>query len=301
MSIPDDHHFLPQFLLAPWCGSDGKLTAFCKPYGDKVVARRYAPSAVAKKPGLYTYTGLPDGKAQAIETAFLQKVDSEAARAFQSAYSNGPDKITRDERAQLAVFLLSLRVRHPDAIAMMRREGTEGLVAELDRDPEEAIAAGLPPGQKLSELVRRERQPLVDNFGLSLLPHVATNPQYLDRLGRLEWADVRFPPSAPELVISDRALLLEGHLLGDCVLVLPVGPRRAMFIGSDRRYFDAFKTEGPKDQVRRINRRSVMDAVEYVYACGNEHEALVKARLRKRVALPGPTPAASSDAASNAA
>lgn len=225
MSIPEDHHFLPQFLLAPWCGDDGMLTAFSKPYQDKVVARRYAPSAVAKKPNLYTYDGLPDGKAQVVETAFFQKVDDEGARAFQAAFMNGPDIITKEQRLQLTVFVMSLRVRHPDAIEMMRKQGTEGLIAELDRDPEEAVAAGLPPDQKLSDLVATKVPALIENFGLSLLPQIATNPEYMNWIGRMGWVDVRFPVIAPELVIGDRALLLEGKALGDCCMVLPVGPR----------------------------------------------------------------------------
>jgi hypothetical protein len=282
MSVPEDHHFLPQFLLAPWCGVDGMLTAFSKPYQDKVVARRYAPSAVAKKPDLYTYTGLPDGKAQVIETAFFQKVDDEGARAFQAAFTNGPDSIAKEQRLQLTVFIMSLRIRHPDAVEMMRKQGTEGLIAELDRDPEEAVAAGLTPSQKFSDLVARNHPALIENFGLSLLPQIATNPEYVNWIGRMGWVDVRFPVIAPELLIRDRALLLEGKALGDCYMVLPVGPRRALFISSDPRFLDAFRRLPPKEQVHRINRGSVIDAVEYIYASGNEHEPLIKARLRRR-------------------
>ncbi|MBN9091647.1 MAG: DUF4238 domain-containing protein [Reyranella sp.] len=282
MSFPEEHHYLPQFLLAPWCGEDGMLTAFSKPYQDKVVARRYAPSAVAKRANLYTYIGMPEGKAQVLETVFFQKVDHEGALALQAAFANGANTITRDQRAQLAVFLMSLRVRHPDAIAMIRKEGAEGLVAALDRDPEEAVAAGLAPVQRLSELVHQDNPALIENFGLSILPEIATNPNYLNRLARLDWVDVQFPAAAPELVISDRALLLRGDLLTECVMVLPVGPRRAMLINSDRRHIDAFRQLPPKEQVRSINKWSVEEAVEYVYARGVEHLPLVKRRLRRR-------------------
>ncbi len=153
MSIPKDHHFLPKFLLDAWCGADGKLSAYSKPRGDDVIVKRYAPSAVGKQQDLYSLELLPPGDAQVIESDFLQRVDDYAARAFQKVFAEGADRISPKERSDITLFLLSLRVRHPDAVKMMRTLGTSELIAELDRDPEEGTTAGLAENKKLSEYV----------------------------------------------------------------------------------------------------------------------------------------------------
>lgn len=163
MSVPRDHHFLPQFLLEPWCGADGKLTAYSKPYKDVVVTGRYAPSEVGKQADLYTYDGVPHGHAQVVETVFMQKVDSDAAQAFATVTAKGATKITSDDRAKLAVFILSMLARHPDSVAHAKAIGRKSLVAELDKAPEELIAAGLPTGKTFSALLAEKQPALLQN------------------------------------------------------------------------------------------------------------------------------------------
>ena len=282
MSIPTDHHFLPKFLLDAWCGDDGKLVAYSKPHGNTVAAKRYAPKAVAKQQELYSLELLPPADAQVIESGFLQLVDDHAARAFQTVYAKGADTITPQERSDITLFLLSLRVRHPDAVNMLRVQGTAELIAELDRDPGEAIEVGLPPGTKLSEYVAEKHPVVMRNWGLSLLPSIAHNQKYLDRLARLQWSDVRFPADYPDLIIGDRACLLRGDLLSTCIMILPLGPRRAVFVASNRESIEKLRRQNQRQLVKRINRWSAESAIDYFYAARDGHEPLARARLRER-------------------
>ncbi|SRR6266446_4366340 len=122
----------------------------------------------------------------------------------------------------------------------------------------------------------------MQNFGLSQLPSVALNKKYLDRLARIEWVDVRFSPDYIELIIGDRACLLWGDLLGTCLMILPLGPRRALFAASDRATIERLRKRNQRQLVKYINRWSTEEAIEYFYSADDQHRALAKRRLRQQ-------------------
>ena len=71
MSETEDHHYVPQFWLKRWCGTDGRLTVFRRIAGC-VVANRHAPKHTAYEPNLYTIESLPDDR-QWVETNLMSR------------------------------------------------------------------------------------------------------------------------------------------------------------------------------------------------------------------------------------
>jgi Protein of unknown function (DUF4238) len=87
MNDPISHHYNPQFYLRQWCGSDGRLVRFYRPY-QKVVPSRVAPEYTGFEERLYTLEGASEP--QMVETGFFSPVDSAAAPVLERLVLLGP-------------------------------------------------------------------------------------------------------------------------------------------------------------------------------------------------------------------
>src|SRR5271156_4351330 len=77
MSIPRDHHFVPQFYTKQWIGADNELCEFTRPY-KALVDRRKSPAATGFKRDLYRIEGVSEEICQSIELGFMRLTDQGA-------------------------------------------------------------------------------------------------------------------------------------------------------------------------------------------------------------------------------
>jgi hypothetical protein len=95
------------------------------------------PRGSGFEPDLYTYE-VSREKRHTIETDFMTPgIDTPAALIMQKILSGEFCELTLAERPDFARFVLSLRARHPDAVALVKAKGLEAITSALDRDPEE--------------------------------------------------------------------------------------------------------------------------------------------------------------------
>src|SRR5260370_32712266 len=167
-----DHHYVRQFLLRGWCGKNGKRTVYSRRKGCMVISH-LSHLSTGFEPNLYTFEQVPPAKRNVIEQDFMSRIDAAAALIVQKILLGGFQNLTVEERSDFTRFLLSLRARHPDAIALAKVQGREDLTAALDRDPEEYVAAkGPSSAATLTEWTLQNAPSLIPKFGGSLLPRV---------------------------------------------------------------------------------------------------------------------------------
>lgn len=168
MSIPVRHHFLPVFYLQRWTGGSDteQVFAYYRPR-ERVVVRRYAPSAVGFKDNLYAIEGREDGAdRQEVESKFMSPLDARGAQALAFMLAEGrrpDDKRLRDGWTR---FVMSLMYRSPAKVEWLRRRVTEmdaGTLQELSETYQALRVEGDPPtfdeyrirmGSSLSRLPR---------------------------------------------------------------------------------------------------------------------------------------------------
>jgi hypothetical protein len=124
----------------------------------------------------------------------------------------------------LTRYALSLIGRHPDAVSHAKKLGREMATAALLRDAKEyeAVRQQSSPST-LIEWVDKHVAPLIPNFGLHNLPSVIADLNLVERVFRMSWwvHDVRH--ASTDLLLSDRACILEGNARdGECTIALPV-------------------------------------------------------------------------------
>jgi hypothetical protein len=284
MSDDQDHHYVPQFLLRQWCTQDGCLTVYRRPR-DQVVTSRRNPKGTGYETNLYSLDQVPSAGKHVIEKNFMTPgIDTPASLVAAKILAGGFEKLSSDERSDFSRFILSLRARHPDAVALVKEVGHKALITELERDPEEYDALREPTSPPtLKEMMDKAFPSLELNFGLSLLPRVIADDPTAERLFRMPWwvHDVR--QSNTDLLLSDRPCLLEGNAVdGSCVIALPLSPTMILFICNEEGRISRLQSMSATMLVKTINRASVIYAVTRIYGTGSHHLPLVEKYLGKQ-------------------
>jgi hypothetical protein len=115
-------------------------------------------------------------------------IDTPAALIVQKILSREFCKLTLDERSDFAYFILSLRARHPDAVALANAKGLEAITSALARDPDEYEAVkGSASPPTLTEWTRQNAPSLIPNFGMSRIPRLITHDKTVEHILRTPW------------------------------------------------------------------------------------------------------------------
>jgi len=276
------HHYIPQFLLRGWCNQNGRLTVYSRPQGRVVTSGRN-PRGTGFESNLYTYDQVSGEKRHTIETDFMTpRIDTPAALIVQKILNGEFCKLTLDERWDFAYFILSLRARHPDAVALANAKGLEAITSALARDPDEYEAVkGSASPPTLTEWTRQNKPSLIPNFGMSRIPGLIIHDKTVEHIFRMPWWIHDVHHANTDLLLSDRPCLLEGNAVeGECLIALPLSPTMLFFICNREHQVEALLSMQPTSLVEGVNRASVLSAADRVYGTGTHHLTLVEKFLR---------------------
>lgn len=284
MNSPHRHHYLPQFLLRNWSGSDGKLTAFGRVNGEISISR-LNPRSTGFEPDLYTFRGVPAGKDVAIETKFMASViDGRAAPVLRRILCGNVGALNPVERLSFCRFLLSLGARHPDAVATAKATAAQQLRETLT-DALDSLSTDVPTCNRLTEFewIERNAPDFPANLGLSYIPSIIFDRRLCARVCGAHWRVYDFISSSTDLVLSDRPLLRWGSLAeGPFLIVLPVSPRMLFLSFNDIRRLKPFWRESHNRIVKEINKISALSAKSRIFASGAHHRPLAEKYLATR-------------------
>jgi hypothetical protein len=281
-SGPWRNYFVPQFLLSQWAVNDGHLVRFYRPFKE-VKAVDLAPKGVAYRKNLYTLEGYPAQHRAAIETEYMSPlVDAPAARALDVLIARDETRLTPELREAWVRFLMSLRARHPSAIAQITAETQAGLREKLLADPEEydrVCGPSDPP--TLLEWVERLAPTLMPNFGKNMLPDLIENGQVGTLMLRMKWSTVEVTQAFPDFLLGDRPLVMT-HGLWDprCVVALPMSPRFLFLATHTSEVAAAVLDNTGPGLTTAVNESTVLQAVDDVYGTTKRHLRFVENRLR---------------------
>ena len=283
MNQPNRHHYLPVFYLARWASEQDARILYYKRVPGKVVGSRRGLDHTGYEDGLYSLNTSNADNKQIIETHFMAPViDNRAAFALKNMVDQNGRNLSSDDALAIAHFLLSLRARHPEAISYVKEKGTETLLKELQRDPEEwAKVKGEADPETFTEHFAKTFPERFKNFGLLRLPLVMTDDQLSMRVCKMNWRIVDCSSAGLDLITCDRPFHIEGQLTdGPFYGVFAVSPRILLMLATDERMNAYAMRGGLKDTVKRVNKALVQDANKLVYATSDQHRPLIEKYLR---------------------
>ena len=281
MSVPVDHHFLPQFFLKRWIDPQIKeLWEYSRPR-EKIVVRRRATSATGKQKHLYTVDGLAEPELrEQVELKLMQPIDTFGAEALEEMLRTGERPQQKKHRDGWARFVMSVMHRSPDRmryfaerIARERDElanEMEGEYARLRRDfdPEtlqEFLAS--------SELA-------VSSARAILLRSMVDSSQIGEVIIGMRWSLIRLPQVRFGLLTGDDPVITSnglGHKRS--FILLPVAPDVVFAAAASQSVIAAFGSQEPRALERGLNDAICRQADRLVIGSSNQQVRFVENRL----------------------
>lgn len=284
MSIPKDHHYLPEFYFDPWLDDNGQMWSYFFVNGNNLQVRKTVPKSAGKQRHLYSLVGVEEDKASILETVFFRAIDTAAAPVLKKFLQSPQLSLTEKEASAFTVFLMSLVMRTPEVMDYLKTDAPKQLMAELDKATDEYLQIKDKDDPSTpSEWMISTRPLEVANMGMKLIPDLINNSERGQRIISMEWWVEDLSKATHSLLTSDRPITpIQMEVEGSGILTLPISPNR-LFIAAENP--DAVKTR--LKQFRRdtlsvhSNTTVALQAYERVYSTQNTNTPFIKRRLGK--------------------
>ncbi len=264
-------HYVPQFLLRSWANGtpDGRVEAFRFDLPNLVSARR-APVGTGYEENLYSLTRdkVAGMDKHAVERHLLSHIDTAAAGVMQKLLTTGLKSIAFEERCDWIRFLVSLRLRQPHMIDLLRTQAAEGLRKSLASDPEEYEPFAGPDDPPTLEAWAESRFPgVVENFGMSFFHELVNSWDAAKKLLPMKWWLWDFSTCGNELLLADQPCIFTSGIDDpELMVALPISPAKAFMMTRSDRAADALRGQVPKVLLQRLNESSLNNFKARIYA-----------------------------------
>lgn len=273
------HHFVPKLLLRPWL-IQGNLYGY---YFD--INKRQLQCRILGLDGfcygqdLWSFKTDKRGK-DAIEREFFGPVDTKGAAARTIILYQEPAKLTEEQRCDFARLLLSLDVRRPRNVNLLRKELPNYYAMGLDQDPviQAALAeSGIDatPSRFLEDRLGRS----LEDRALSIIPKLVDNPKVGEYLINAHWGVKGLRLNDGSLVLADRPLIrmphdgrMQRYDSPHAIWILPLTPGAAFIAANSSTDLDDLLRRSGQRFVEDVNKLSAMQAERYVFSIEDSHK-----------------------------
>ncbi len=295
MNDPISHHYIPQFYLRQWVGSDGRLFRYHRPR-DRVVVSTPTPEYTGYEDYLYTVQNPNDP--QMLEKSFFSKLDNYAAPVL-ARLNQSSSKLVFIERRDLddtqrsdwARFIQSLHLRCPHSLSEIDTILRRFLRENIEQDHGAAYRASMQPDDPDSfydYVVSEAPDPFADAHKF-LLTELIDHEPLGDYMINMIWAVIDVSDAPHRLLTSDRPYILPRGLQDPfCILGVPISPARIFLAANNTQQLEQLSHQSSKDTVRNANNLVVRMAVQNVYGSTDDRREFVEKRLRRQADAPLP-------------
>lgn len=275
---PRDHHFIPAFYLKQWCVG-GKLIEYSIK-NKKLISKPVGPKATGFQTDLYSFPELPPDQAQHIEKVFLQYLDNTADRGLKLHLTGDRRGWTPELVDGWSRFLLSVHVRHPDAMiefrATLKRIWAESGVSTQD----EYYRTKKPTDPDTFEEYIANIDPLIPiKVQVNAIINAIDNEFVINHFRGMYWSVINLSNSPHRLLTSDRPLGLFDLKRADGAMYLPISPTLLFLAANDRKTALNLVRVPPNDIAARVNEFVVVRARRYVWAQTESQATFIKRRM----------------------
>ena len=189
MSKAGDHHYVPQFHLSKWSNQRGKISQWGRiPFNNKFVCTPVTTAATAYVPGVYSLAHVNDEEAQQIEIKLFGKIETAAKPVLEKLISQGPARLSVQQRYWWTVYLDASLRRVPHIVEMVTSSVQERIARDMSQPiPEFDAAKGDAPENTLFEWASKHAPARVANSGLKVLVDLIQSERAIDRIIHLGW------------------------------------------------------------------------------------------------------------------
>lgn len=279
MGEPLRHHYLPKFYLSRWLNSQRKVIEFRQRFG-KLKARPTSPKGTGYRPKLYSKSGGPDP--HAIEKGFMSTLDTRASKVLEKLECGlFPEQLTATERSDWSRFIMSLWMRLPSDIEMMKRCYVQEFSTPSKAEEAKYQERRQPgwPSTFAEALAERPQEQVHDDaldVAISLMNHAGLGTIIINMI----WYVLDLTSADKTLLTSDRPVMIDLPLTQrDSYISLPLGPKHLFFAGHNLETLERALRMSVNDRVDANNLLVVQHAEETVYACDTSQHAFIEQHI----------------------
>lgn len=270
------HHYVPVFYLKQWTGPNGRLIAFRRPFGDKVVATPKPPKKTGYVNGLYWLHGIDPAVANAIEEIVMGHIDNNAAIAHQFILQDNVGRIPPSVRLAWTRFIVGLLIRSPASI----RNVYERMMnpSQEERREIKRITKGLPDSELSAVAMQR--------MALVTIARLTQSPAIERVINRMRWGiynltlpELRFFTSDRPVVMTNGVGRKGGHL------AIPVSPQKLFLAFNDEAIEREIRAKSPWEISETVNHQVVRRAIDAVWDVDNRRLPYVQRNMSADAAL----------------
>jgi hypothetical protein len=279
------HHYIPQFYLKQWAGSDGQVCEFCQRYKGIVKPRRTHPAGTGYVENLYTLVGLPRETAQLIETKFFKVTDQFANDALNILLHSVISEMSADIRSGWSRFVLSLIHRNPEKIAWIKDEVQRGLDVRFQevRDNYENFRRPSDP-QTFDEYITLNGANSQAKAFAMLLQSMVDSENVGAYLNGMRWNVLTIERPPHPLLTSDRPVITSnGIKYDDSYIIVPLSPTALFVAVNTLQQEQRIRSMPVTDFVQKVNDVVCTQAQQYVYGTDDRQLRFVSNRLGRGV------------------
>lgn len=280
-----DHHYIPQFYLRRWAGPDGLICEFSRPHRHIVIQRK-SPRAAGFQRHLYTVNGLPEGEQSILEDSFFRKTDQIAHDALRFMLGNGggDQDMSAKLRSGWSRFILSLKYRSPEGIAMLKDKCRQELpqhLAEIETHYDERRSPSHPP--TFAQFREEMEHDVGHKLWAVLLQDVIDNKAVGTFLNQMRWAVVTISGAVLHpFLTSDRPIYMtDGIKHPEGQIIVPVGPTQMFVAVNTPEMMATLQHRNPCEVMRAVNDKVVAQAQRYVYGTDARQLRFIENRLMR--------------------
>ena len=255
--------------------------SYTVPY-QKLDIKRKHPNATGFVQDLYSLSAGNPAEQQAIESGFMQKLDSRGAAALNAVLAAAGKPLEAAIASDWVRLASSLISRSPNRVSKIG-DFAKARDHAADEATRERYASMRGPNwaATFEDYVADHRDRRFDeDIGKIVVTRLANSSRIGQAIMDMTWRVRMFEPSAPTLLLSDEPVSYSRLEHENGVLVMPIGPREA-FIATEDPGFVANLLKVPEVEfVKTTNRKTVDRAKSVVVSSDRSHDALIKARFK---------------------
>jgi hypothetical protein len=295
MNDPISHHYIPQFYLRQWAGSDGRLFRYYRPH-DRVVVSNPTPEYTGFEDYLYTVKNPNDP--QILEKKFFSKLDNYAAPVLEYLNQQRPKLVVlvrKDlddtQRSDWARFIQSLHLRCPHSLSEIDTVLSRLVRENMEREHGAVYRASKHPDnpESVYHYAVSDAPDLFADAHKVLLTELIAHESLGNYIINMIWAILDVSDAPRRLLTSDRPYILPRGLLdSSCILGVPISPTRIFLAANNMEHLEQLTHQSSKDTVRNANNFVVRMAVQNVYGSTSDRREFVENRLKRQGDAPVP-------------
>lgn len=266
---PKKHHYIPKFYTKRWADKgDGRLVVYSRPH-QRVIDRRLFPDGTGYLEGLYALRDFEPALTNQVEENFFKPVDSQASEALAALerYGDGV-KWDVDSRTAWTRFLLSLLLRCPEDLALLRAYWAEESVAsDADSEAKYADIRQSDDPATFRDYLLSRPQWEHERTLFEMFQRFIDNETIGTHINQMHWGVIETSKSNLRLMTSDRLIVRSAALKSpQGHLALPVGPSLLFVAASNPTFLTDLRRTPSRDIVMQSNRTVMTNAVKFGYA-----------------------------------